>query len=50
MGEVRNGAAEEDWHRDLKPGKAAMLEGGDHVALAKVGTMQLCGAPSCHVA
>ena len=41
MGEVGNGAAEEDWLRDLNPGAAAMFSFGDHMALAKVGTLQL---------
>ena len=30
---VRNEAAEEDWHWDLNPGMASMLDSGDHMAL-----------------
>ena len=45
MGEVRNGAAEEDWHGDLNQGKAVIPERGplgfggegreDHAALTE---------------
>ena len=50
MGGVGNRAAKEDWHWDLNPGMAAIRAFWDHAALAKVGTMQLLGAPFCHVA
>ena len=35
---VRNGAAEEDWHWDLNPGAAAIVDGWDHTTLARVKT------------
>ena len=39
VGGVGNGAAEEDWHRDLNPGTAAML--------GRI--TRLWGTPFCHV-
>ena len=37
MGGVGNGAAEEDWHRDLNPGAAARPKGGPR-SFGRVGT------------
>ena len=38
VGGVGNGATEEDWHWDLNPGAAAIVDGWDHTTLVRVKT------------